>query len=92
MEIIERSTAIEMIKDSAGKIFGVSFIKRTTGEIRNMSARRGVRKNVTGEGMKYDPESKQLLTVYDMNKRGHRMLNTETLYRLVLNGSNYTIV
>ena len=81
-----------MIKDSAGKIFGVSFIKRTTGEVRHMSARRGVRKDVTGEGLKYNPESKQLLTVYDMNKQGHRMLNIETLYRLALNGTSYTIV
>ena len=92
MRVIDRDTAIEMIKDSAGKIFGVSFIKRTTGETRHMSARRGVRKDVTGEGLKYNPESKQLLTVYDMNKQGHRMLNTETLYRLALKGNSYIIV
>ena len=92
MRIINRDAALEMIKDSAGRIFGVSFIKRTTGETRHMSARRGVRKDVTGEGLKYDPESKQLLTVYDMNKKGHRMLNTETLYRLVLKGNSYIIV
>ena len=92
MPIIDRDTAIEMIKDSAGKIFGVSFIKRTPGQTRHMSARRGVRKDVNGEGLKYDPESKQLLTVYDMHKQGHRMLNTETLYRLVLKGNSYIIV
>jgi len=90
--IINREDAIEMIKDSQGKIFGVSFIKRTTGEIRHMSARRGVRKEVNGQGLKYDPESKKLLTVYDMNKQGHRMLNIETLYRLSLKGIDYTIV
>ena len=89
---IARDKAIQMIKDSRGKIFGVSFIKRTTGEVRHMSARRGVRKDVTGEGLQYDPESKQLLTVYDMNKQGHRMLNTETLYRLSLKGMDYIIV
>ena len=91
MITIDRDTAIKMIKDSEGKIFGVSFIKRTTGELRHMSARRGVRKGVNGEGLKYDPESKQLITVYDMNKEGHRMLNTETLYRLSLKGMNYSI-
>ena len=92
MRFINRDTAIRMIKDSAGQIFGVSFTKRTTGEVRHMSARRGVRKDVTGEGLNYNPESKQLLTVYDMNKRGHRMLNTETLYRLALNGNSYIII
>lgn len=89
---IDKETAIQMIKDSRGKIFGVVFIKRTTGDVRNMSARLGVSKGVTGEGLKYDPESKQLLTVYDMNKKGHRMLNTETLYRLALKGNSYIIV
>ena len=92
MNTIARDTAIQIIKNSAGKIFGVSFIKRTTGQTRHMSARRGVRKDVNGEGLKYNPESKQLLTVYDMNKKGHRMLNTETLYRLVLKGNSYIIV
>jgi len=91
MTTIDRGTAIKMIKDSEGRIFGVSFIKRTTGELRHMSARRGVRKGVNGQGLKYDPESKQLITVYDMNKEGHRMLNTETLYRLSLQGTNYNI-
>ena len=89
---IARDKAIQMIKDSKGRIFGVSFIKRTTGELRHMSARRGVRKDVNGEGLHYDPESKQLLTVYDMNKKGHRMLNTDTLYRLSLKGMDYIIV
>ena len=51
MTTIDRSTAIKMIKDSAGRIFGVSFIKRTTGETRHMSARRGVSKAVIGEGL-----------------------------------------
>ena len=92
MNTIARDTAIQIIKNSAGKIFGVSFIKRTNGELRHMSARRGVRKGVTGEGLKYDPESKQLLTVYDMNKKGHRMLNTETLKRLSFEKINYIII
>ena len=46
--VINREDAIKIIKDSAGKIFGVSFIKRTTGEARHMTARLGVSKGVTG--------------------------------------------
>ena len=88
---IDKETAIKMIKDSKGKIFGVAFVKRTTGDVRNMSARLGVSKGVTGEGLKYDPESKQLLTVYDMHKKQYRMLNTETLFQLNIKGSEYSI-
>ena len=80
-----------MIKDSQGKIFGVTFVKRTTGDTRNMSARLGVYKGVTGEGLKYDPESKQLLTVYDMHKGQYRMLNTETLSQLNMGGHAYLV-
>ena len=89
--IIDRETAIKMIEDSKGKIFGVTFVKRTTGDMRNMSARLGVSKGVTGEGLKYDPESKQLMTVYDMHKKQYRMLNTETLSQLNMKGQEYSI-
>jgi len=89
--IIDKETAIKMIEDSKGKIFGVTFVKRTTGDLRNMSARLGVSKGVTGEGLKYDPESKQLMTVYDMHKKQYRMLNTETLFQLKMNGHEYSI-
>ena len=89
--LIDKETAIKMIQDSKGKIFGVAFVKRTTGDIRNMSARLGVSKGVTGEGLKYDPESKQLLTVYDMHKKQYRMLNTETLFQLNMQGQEYSI-
>ena len=90
--IIDREEAIKIIKDSKGKIFGVSFVKRSTGELRHMTARLGVRKGVTGEGLKYDPESRQLMTVYDMQKRGHRMVNTETLSRLNYKQINFIVV
>ena len=90
--IIDREEAIKIIKDSRGKIFGVSFIKRSTGELRHMTARLGVKKGVTGEGLKYDPESRQLMTVYDMQKRGHRMVNTETLSRLTYKQINFIVV
>lgn len=90
--LIDKNTAIQMIKDSKGKIFGVTFVKRTTGDIRTMSARLGVSKGVTGEGLKYDPESKQLMTVYDMHKKQYRMLNTETLSQLNIKGQTYSIL
>ena len=89
---IDKETAIQLIKDSKGKIFGVQFIKRTTGDVRNMSARLGVSKGVTGEGLKYDPESRQLMTVYDMHKKQYRMLNTETLSQLHIQGQEYSII
>lgn len=53
---------------STGVIFGVTFIKRTTGEVRKMQCRRRVSKGVKGVGLAFKPEEKDLLTVFDMNK------------------------
>lgn len=47
-----------------------------------MIARTGVRKGVTGEGAAYDPESKGLLTVFDMEKKGFRMIPCEGVIKV----------
>lgn len=90
--IIDSETAIKMIKDSKGKIFGVKFIKRGTGEIRIMSARLGVSKGVKGIGLRYDPESRQLIPVYDMNKKAYRMINLDTISTISFKGQEYNVV
>lgn len=51
-----------------GQLFTVDFVKRSDGNIRTMNCRRGVKKGVKGTGQAYDPKSKNLLTVYDMQK------------------------
>jgi hypothetical protein len=60
-----------------GKIFSVVFVKRTDGTERKMICRTGVRKGVTGRGSTYDPESKNLLTVFDMEKEAFRTIPAE---------------
>lgn len=55
-------------KTASGQLFSVDFIKRGTGELRTMTARRGVKKGVKGVGMSYNPEEHDLLIVYDMQK------------------------
>lgn len=57
-----------MVDQTNGELFGVSFIKRTTGERRDMVARIGVVKGVTGEGRTFDPDEKELIGVYDVQK------------------------
>ena len=79
---------IEATKD--GKLFTVEFIKRTTGEIRVMNARRGVRKGVKGVGLRYNPAEYSLLNVYDMQDGGFRSINLENLVALRMGGKKYT--
>lgn len=70
------------------QIFSVEFIKKD-GSLRKMVARMGVTKGVSGVGMKYDPISKGLLPVYDMQKHSYRMINIETIQLLKVKGELY---
>lgn len=62
-----------------GKIARVTFIKRSDGSERKMVCRTGVKKGVTGRGSAYDPETKNLLTVFDMQKRAFRTIPAENV-------------
>jgi len=88
---ISKVTAIDLIRGSKGKVFGVTFIKRTTGEERKMNARLGVKKGVTGEGLKFDPKAYALIPVYEMPKQQFRMINLEGLTQLNLEGEKYEV-
>lgn len=80
---LENMTSLQMVEGArSGRIFTVEFIKRTDGKLRRMTCRRGVRKGVKGVGMSYDPLSKGLLTVYDVEKQAFRMINLADLISL----------
>jgi hypothetical protein len=51
-----------------GRAFEVTFRKRTTGEIRVMRARLGMKRNLTGKGQPYNPADKQLVTAWELGK------------------------
>lgn len=58
-----------------GSEFGtVTFVKRSTGEVRVMNYRLGVTKHLKGGNQGYDPKQHNLITVYDMTQRGYRSI------------------
>ena len=65
-----------------GKIFSCTFVKRSDHSVRRMVARTGVKLGLTGKGSAYDPESKGLLTVYDMEKKGYRTIPSENVVEI----------
>jgi len=83
--MITTNEAVQRIENSGGKIFYIEF-RKLGGELRRMTARRGVTKGVNGRGMSYDPRERGLLVVYDMDKRGHRMVNVQGISRLHIGG------
>ena len=92
METISIHQALEKIKATraTGEIFGVTFIKRTDGTLREMSARFGVTKGVKGVGLAFDPKAKDLMVVYDMNNN-FRMVNIPGIREVQVQGIRYSV-
>jgi hypothetical protein len=70
------------------KIFSVTFIKKD-GSLRKMNAMRGVRKGVKGVGHSFNPSEKNLLTVYDMQKKDFRFVNLDDVISFKANRKSF---
>lgn len=71
---------------SDGKIFTVTFTKKD-GTERVMNCRTGVKKHLKGGELKYSPLDKGLLPVYDIQKKGYRMINASTIKEVKIQGN-----
>ena len=90
MKTIDRGTAKRYIYKTNGKFFSAVFIKKN-GERRLMLCRLGVKKGVKGVGLRFKPQDKGLMTVFDIHKRGYRFINLMTLERLKIRGKKYKV-
>ena len=88
---ISKATAKDMIQKSKGKIFTTTYIKKDNSK-RVMNCRLEVKKGVTGEGLKYNPDEYNLIPVYDMQSRGFRMVNVDTLVSLSISNETYEVI
>jgi hypothetical protein len=70
---------VDRILNSNGKIFSVEFIKKD-GSRRLMNCRLGVTKHLKGGSSTLDPN--QYITVYDMQSKGYRAINVDTIIDL----------
>ena len=87
---INRQQAKDLIGFSRGKIFTTTHTKKDN-TIRITNCRTGVKKGITGEGMKYNPVDFNLIPVYDMQNKGYRMINIDTLSVLKINHETYEV-
>lgn len=81
----------QLIKEAVGsRFFSVVFTKQN-GEKRKMIARLGVKKHLKGGEKSFNDEDFNYLTVFDMQARGYRTININTLLSLKVNGRTLTI-
>ena len=90
MRTINKDTAKQYIYKTNGKIFSAVFTKKD-GEKRKMVCRQGVAKYVKGIGLKFKPEERDLIGVFDMHKKAYRFINVKTLEQIKVEGITYTI-
>jgi len=88
---ISKQDAVGKMGTAKGKIFTITFVKRSTGEVRTMNCRTGVSKDVKGVGLNYSRKQHNLFGVFDMQKQQHRSVNLDSLITLAIGGELYTI-
>ena len=91
MKQIDRYTAEKYIYKTNGKIFSAVFVKKDR-EKRLMNCRTKVRKYVKGVGLKFKPQDKGLVGVFDLQKGAYRFISLDTLQRLKIQGVEYEII
>ena len=90
MKTITRDKAKKYIYDTNGKIFSAVFTKKD-GQKRLMNCRLKVKKYVKGVGLKFKPQDRGLIGVFDLQKDQHRFINLNTLETLKISGIEYKI-
>lgn len=88
---ITKGQAVALLSMTQGRAFAVTFTKRTTGEVRHMNARLGVKKGVKGVGLKFDPSERDLLIVYDLQKQAFRSISLDSVTEVVVERRKYEV-
>lgn len=72
-----------------GRFATATFKKRSTGELRRMRFRTGVRRYLAGGEPAFDATERDLLVVYDLDVRGYRSIPVEGVVELRAGGEVY---
>jgi hypothetical protein len=81
METIATTNPIDyqnLIEESQGKFFIVEFTKKN-GEFRRLLGRTGVKLNSEGNGLKFNPADRGLLSIDDVQNQGYRFVNLASI-------------
>ena len=97
-QLVTVEDVLSLVGDD-GTFWNVRFIKRTTGEERTMTGRRGVKKYVKGGGLKYSRKEKRLVGFWipedqrreDGKDNGYRNIPVEGILELKAHGRRWKV-
>ena len=92
---ITKDQAARLIRDTRGKFFTVTFIKKD-GTPRVLNGRLGVKAHLRGGELLYDPNAKGLIPVWDpiaqrTTGNGYRMISINTITALKIGANTYQV-
>ena len=95
IQLINVAQAVQILNDhrakGAGRVFGVSFIKRTDNTERTLNARFGVTSALKGGSLAFKAKDKGLMSVYDINAASYKFINLAALRSLQVDGVAYQV-
>jgi hypothetical protein len=92
LQNISKLEAAQKIRETKGRMFTVTFIKKSNGQKRTMNARLGVKAYLRGGVLPYDPNTKGLIPCYDVQTKDYRMINIQGIVNLKTGGVEYNVV
>lgn len=87
---ISQAEAVNLIRTSHGRMFGVEFVKKD-GSDRRMLARLGVRKGTKGDGPSTTAHIPRYITVWSRHDKDFRNINVTSIRSLSMRGTRYTV-
>lgn len=80
----------DIIFSTNGEPFTCIFIKKN-GQERILKGQLGVKKDLKGFGLSYTPKDYDLISVYDTENEGYRMIPIEGLIKVEFKGNEYYV-
>lgn len=84
-----RQEAVDWIRATNGRLFSIKFIKRSTGSVREMTCRIGVKRDLSQDPDKskiVDFKSAALIPVFDMQADAYKSIPVEGITEVKIDG------
>ena len=88
---LRRRNIYRWLMSTNGRVFSVTFIKRSTGKDKTIRARLGVKTKINGKGMRYNTHNKRLIVVFDINLRTYKCIPIEAIEAVSCRGRRYRV-
>ncbi len=88
---LSRRNICRWLMATHGRMFAVTFIRRSDNKEKTIKARIGVKIHQKGKAMRYDPRNKKLVLVFDMSERKYKCIPIEGIEAVTYNGKRYRV-